>query len=176
MAVGFSAITYALSKKYTKDTVIGMGAIKGAACQVGTPYRGTESGVDGTYIPMLWEDNEGADHITPVFVPDGEAGRIVGATASISDTTDVPTVEVTMGGTASRRTFAFAFDGLKGAAGRGVAAIVIPDPSKAEIQVNYTDGTSSDLIPIPTVNGKDGEDGEDGFSDNHGEYKHTYRL
>jgi len=48
---------------------------------------------------------------------DGEDATITGVTASIDSTTGAPTVSVTLGGTASARTFAFAFSGLKGETG-----------------------------------------------------------
>ena len=160
--MGIHEPTLAIAKKYTNDTVIGMGALKGAPCMAGTPYRDTQSGKTGTVVPMEWTDTEGADHITPVFIPDGEAGKITGVTATVDETTGTPVVEVTMGGTAENRTFAFAFSGIKGETGtdgedgRGISSIIIPDPSKAQIQVEYDDGTSSELIDIPVVNGEDG--------------------
>ena len=32
--MGLSAVTYALSKKYTDDSLIGIGALKGAPCKI----------------------------------------------------------------------------------------------------------------------------------------------
>lgn len=48
----------------------------------------------------------------------GEAATISNVTASVDDTSGVPEVVVTMGGTAQERSFAFAFSGLKGENGK----------------------------------------------------------
>lgn len=53
----------------------------------------------------------------PQGVP-GAAATIIGATASVDDTSGTPKVSVELGGTAQDRTFAFAFSGLKGAPGK----------------------------------------------------------
>ena len=42
-----------------------------------------------------------------------------------------------------------------GAEGRGISSVVVPDPDKSEIVINYDDGTHSDPIEIPTVEGHD---------------------
>ena len=49
---------------------------------------------------------------------DGTSAVITDVTASVDDTTGLPSVEVTMGGTETKRTFYFAFSGLKGEQGK----------------------------------------------------------
>ena len=47
--------SYVLSKKFTKDTVIGLGAIKGAPCTV----KKTEHKDGCTYVTLQWTANDG---------------------------------------------------------------------------------------------------------------------
>lgn len=59
-----------LSKKFTKDTVIGMGAIKGAPCQVQSINKVNKT----TTITLKWEDNVGGSHTQAFDIEDGADG------------------------------------------------------------------------------------------------------
>lgn len=61
---------YALSKKFTTDSIAGAGAIKGAPCEIQstTPIEG------GTRIVFQWEDTEGNVYTDSIDVMDGEKG------------------------------------------------------------------------------------------------------
>ena len=74
-------IAYILSKKYTNDTVIGMGAIKGAACQVQSINKVNKT----TTITLEWEDNLGTSHTQAFDIEDGADGvSVTGATINAS--------------------------------------------------------------------------------------------
>lgn len=73
--MGISIPTLPIANKYTKDTTIGMGAIKGAAAQFGTPIPTTREGKSGHIVPLIYEDNEGKQHIDEsLFIADGRDG------------------------------------------------------------------------------------------------------
>ena len=65
--MGLSAVTYALSKKYTDNSLIGIGALKGAPCKVKSVVK--ENGQN--IITLSWKDDLGVDHDTKVYVNDG---------------------------------------------------------------------------------------------------------
>lgn len=60
-------VAYILSKKFTKDTVIGMGAIRGAACQVQSINKVGKT----TTVTLKWEDNAGVTHTQSFNIEDG---------------------------------------------------------------------------------------------------------
>ena len=61
------AVTYALCKKYVKDSLIGIGALKGAPCEVKSVVKQDGQSV----ITLQWEDTTGATHESEVYVNDG---------------------------------------------------------------------------------------------------------
>lgn len=60
-------VAYALSRKYIEDSLIGIGALKGAPCEVDSITK-----TDGTTtITLKWTDTTGTDHFDSFDVEDG---------------------------------------------------------------------------------------------------------
>ena len=64
-------ITYILSKKYTNDSLDGIGAVKGAPCRISKiePIEG------GNKITFAWTSNSGVESTSTLIVKDGEQGN-----------------------------------------------------------------------------------------------------
>lgn len=63
---------YGALRNYINQTLVGMGALKGASAQLSNSYD-SESGINT--MTWLWEDNEGNEHTTTVLVHDGARGE-----------------------------------------------------------------------------------------------------
>ena len=62
-------ISYALSKKYVDDTVVGMGSLKGSNCYISSIV----DNLDGTHdITFSWKDTSDVTHTSVLTVADGE--------------------------------------------------------------------------------------------------------
>jgi len=60
-------VAYALLRKYVNDTLVGMGALKGAPCEVQSIDK-----VDGTTtVTLKWTDTTGTDHTQSFDIEDG---------------------------------------------------------------------------------------------------------
>lgn len=67
MSSGFSPVTYAMSKKYTKETAAEFGAIKGASCQIQNIVH--ENGRNT--VTFVWENTAGETRTSTMTVLDG---------------------------------------------------------------------------------------------------------
>lgn len=63
--------SYILSKRYTDETVIGGGAIKGASCQI----QSIEPTEGGNNVTFVWELEDGTNKTATLFIEDGKDGK-----------------------------------------------------------------------------------------------------
>ena len=133
-------IGYVLAKGYVDKTLTGVGAIRGASCQIHsiTPVAG------GNNVVFSWVDNSGSTHLsTPMFVADGKSSYDLWLAA---------------GNTGTEAQF---LASLKGADGVGIDRIekVGTVDLVTTYKIIFTDGTSFEYEV------KDGKDGKEGSGD-----------
>lgn len=116
---------YGALRTYVNDTLVGMGALKGAAAQLSNSYDATAGTNTMTWT---WEDNNGTQHTTTVVVHDGATGAQgpagTNGTDGISPTITVKTdtsTEYVLTITAAGTTFDT--PNLKGSGGSGASTL-----------------------------------------------------
>ena len=84
-------ITYILSKKYTNDSLDGIGAVKGAPCRISKiePIEG------GNKITFAWTSNSGVESASTLIVKDGEQGNGIAKVEKIKTVDLVDTYRMT---------------------------------------------------------------------------------
>lgn len=63
-------VVLALAKKYTKDSLVGVGALKGSPCTI----KSKTSITGGTRVTFAWKDTEGVEHTETVDLMNGNDG------------------------------------------------------------------------------------------------------
>lgn len=148
-------IGYVLAKGYVDKTLTGVGAIRGASCQIHsiTPVAG------GNNVVFSWVDNSGSTHLsTPMFVADGKSSYDLWLAAGNTGTEAqfLASLKGAAGATGPQ--------GPKGADGQdGVGIDRIEKVGTVDLVTTYkiifTDGTSFEYEV------KDGKDGKEGSGD-----------
>lgn len=144
-------------KSYVSKSLVGMGALKGASCQI----ESITSVTGGQKITFLWIDTSEASHRSELIVPDGKDGVGIDsisktATAGLVDTY---TITLTDG---SSSTFDVT-NGAKGDTGAGIESVEKTETSGLVDTYTIT-LTSGETATFTVTNGEKGDPGDDGFS------------
>lgn len=131
-------------KKYIQETLVGMGALKGAACQIKDIVN-----ADGTHtITFKWEDNDGVSHENSVIVKDGKDGTDgVSPEITVKTSTDDTYILTITTGSDS-----FDTPNLKGGGSGGSSTLAgLSDVDLTDIaneQIIYYDATTQKFINV----------------------------
>lgn len=158
--MALDVVTYALSKKFTKDSLIGLGAVMGAPCTIYSIEPETRAGQKGNLVTFEWEDTTGTVHQGEMFVLDGVSIKNIAKT-STSGLVDTYTITYT-----DNRTTTFTVtNGKDGKDGVGVPSggskgQMLVKKSGADFDTEWKDAQGGD-VPIATkdVAGKVKPDG-----------------
>lgn len=81
--MSLSAVTYVLAKKYTDETAIQFGGLKGAPCKVKSVQKSNGQSI----ITLEWKNDEGETQESHVYVDDGVTIWVSGRSYAVGDIT-----------------------------------------------------------------------------------------
>lgn len=135
-------IAYALSRAFTKKTVVGMGALKGAPCKI----TSIVDNLDGTHdITFSWKDDSDVTHTSVLTVEDGEtpsfSSVVITGGHRLTFTTQDPTQSVSFD----------VMDGAKGDTGVSVVASNVDENNNLTLTLSNGNVINAGKIKAVTV-------------------------
>lgn len=144
-------------KSYVSKTLVGMGALKGANCQIESIAEVT----GGQEITFLWVDTNNVSHRSELTVPNGADGVGIASIGKTSTAGLVDTYTITLTDS-STHTFTVT-NGAKGDTGDGIARIE-KTGTEGLVDTYTITMTSGSTATYTVTNGAKGDPGDDGFS------------
>lgn len=144
-------------KSYVSKTLVGMGALKGANCQIESIAEVT----GGQKITFLWIDTNNVSHRSELTVPNGADGVGIASISKTSTVGQVDTYTITF--TDSSTTTFEVTNGAKGDTGDGIARIE-KTGTEGLVDTYTITMTSGATATFTVTNGAKGDPGDDGFS------------
>lgn len=144
-------------KSYISKSLVGMGALKGANCQIESIAEVT----GGQKITFLWIDTNNVSHRSELTVPNGADGVGIANIEKTSTAGLVDTYTITLTDS-STHTFTVT-NGAKGDTGDGIANIE-KTGTEGLVDTYTITMTSGSTVTFTVTNGAKGDPGDDGFS------------
>lgn len=144
-------------KSYVSKSLAGMGALKGANCQIESIAEVT----GGQKITFLWIDTNNVSHRSELTVPNGADGVGIASIGKTSTAGLVDTYTITL---TNSNTYTFEVtNGSKGDTGDGIARIE-KTGTEGLVDTYTITMTSGATATFTVTNGAKGDPGDDGFS------------
>lgn len=144
-------------KSYVSKSLVGMGALKGANCQI----ESIEEVTGGQKITFLWIDTSNVSHRSELTVPNGADGVGIASISKTSTAGLVDTYTITL---TNSNTYTFEVtNGAKGDTGDGIARIE-KTGTEGLVDTYTITMTSGETATFTVTNGAKGDPGDDGFS------------
>ena len=144
-------------KSYVSKSLVGMGSLKGANCQI----ESIEEVTGGQKITFIWIDTNNVSHRSELTVPNGADGVGIASISKTSTAGLVDTYTITL---TNSNTYTFEVtNGAKGDTGNGIARIE-KTGTEGLVDTYTITMTSGATATFTVTNGAKGDPGDDGFS------------